>query len=151
MNQCGIIVSQVVRLSPEDNVVAPVPMVSVDKSALIQVIIWCQWRHNERDGVSNHQPHDCLLNRSFRHRSKKTSKLRVTCFCEGNSPVWAVNSPHKGPVAWKMFPFDDVILQEPQHLGYNKLQRKDHQLFPAVQRPYYDPEMLQGTNLSLVL
>ena len=21
------------------------------------------WRHNERDGVSNHQPHDCLLNR----------------------------------------------------------------------------------------
>ena len=20
-----------------------------------------QWRHNGRDGVSNHQPHDCLL------------------------------------------------------------------------------------------
>ena len=46
-----------------------------------------QWRHNERDGVSNHQPHDCLLNRLFRHRSQKTSKLRVTGFCEGNSPV----------------------------------------------------------------
>ena len=25
-----------------------------------------QWRHNERDGVSNHQPPDCLLNRSFK-------------------------------------------------------------------------------------
>ena len=25
-----------------------------------------QWRHNERDGVSNHQPHDCLLNRLFK-------------------------------------------------------------------------------------
>ena len=23
---------------------------------------------------------------------------------------WPVNSPHKGPVTWKMFPFDDVIL-----------------------------------------
>ena len=45
------------------------------------------WRHNERDGVSNHQPHDCLLNRLFRRRSKKTSKLRVTGLCEENSPV----------------------------------------------------------------
>ena len=45
-----------------------------------------QWRHNERDGVSNHQPHDCLLDRLFGHRSKKTSKLRVTGLCAGNSP-----------------------------------------------------------------
>ena len=46
-----------------------------------------QWRHNERNGISNHQPHDCLLNRLFRRRSKKTWKLRVTGLCEGNSPV----------------------------------------------------------------
>ena len=46
-----------------------------------------QWRHNGRDGVSNHQPHDCLLNRLFRRRSKKTLKLRVTGLCAGNSPV----------------------------------------------------------------
>ena len=26
------------------------------------------WRHNERDGVSNHQLHDCLLNRLFGRR-----------------------------------------------------------------------------------
>ena len=45
-----------------------------------------QWRHNGRDSVSNHQPHDCLLNRSFRRRSKKTSKLRITGLCAGNSP-----------------------------------------------------------------
>ena len=44
-------------------------------------------RHNARDGVSNHQPHDCLLNRLFRRRSKKTSKLRVTGLCVRNSPV----------------------------------------------------------------
>ena len=47
-----------------------------------------QWRHNGRDGVSIHQPHDCLLNRLlFRRRSKKTSKLRVTGLCAGNSPM----------------------------------------------------------------
>ena len=46
-----------------------------------------QWRHNELDSISNQQPHDCLLNRLFRLRSKKTSKIRVTCPCEENSPV----------------------------------------------------------------
>ena len=46
-----------------------------------------QWRHNERYGVSNHQPNDCLLKRLFRRRSKKTSKLRVTGLFAGNSPV----------------------------------------------------------------
>ena len=45
-----------------------------------------QWHHNERDGVSNHQRRNCLLNRLFGRRSKKTSKLRVTGLCEGNSP-----------------------------------------------------------------
>ena len=46
-----------------------------------------QWRHNNHDSVSNHQPHNCLLNRLFRRRSNKTSKLRVTGLCAGNSPV----------------------------------------------------------------
>ena len=46
-----------------------------------------QWRHNGRDGISNYQPHDCLLNRLFRRRSKKSSKLRVTGLCAGNSPL----------------------------------------------------------------
>ena len=45
------------------------------------------WLHNEHDGVSNHRHLDCLLNRLFRRRSKKTSKPRVTGLCEGNSPV----------------------------------------------------------------
>ena len=43
-------------------------------------------------------------------RSKKTSKFRVTGLCVGNSPG-PVNSPHKGPVTRKMFPFDDVIME----------------------------------------
>ena len=41
-----------------------------------------------------------------------TPKLRVTGLCAGNSPG-AVNSPHKGPVTRKMFPFDDVIVSFP--------------------------------------
>ena len=32
-------------------------------------------RHNDRDGIWNHQLHDCLLSRSFERRSKKASKL----------------------------------------------------------------------------
>ena len=69
-----------------------------------------QLRHNDHDGVSNHQAHGCLLDRLFRRRSKKTSKLRVTGLCVGNSPG-LVNSPHKGPVTRKMLPFDDVIME----------------------------------------
>ena len=68
-----------------------------------------RWRHNDHAGVSNHQPHGCLLNRLFGRRSKKTSKPRVTGLCAGNSPG-PVNTPHKGPVTRKMFPFDDVIM-----------------------------------------
>ena len=67
------------------------------------------WRHNGHVGVSNHQPHGCLLNRLFRRRSKKTSKLRATGHCAGTSPG-PVNSPHKGPVTRKMFPLNDVIM-----------------------------------------
>ena len=50
-------------------------------------ILPLQWRHNKLDGVSDHQPHDCLFSRLFRRRSKKTSKLRVTGRCARNSPV----------------------------------------------------------------
>ena len=45
------------------------------------------WRHNGCDGVSNHQHRDCLLNRLFRRRSRKTLELHVTGLFMGNSPV----------------------------------------------------------------
>ena len=41
-------------------------------------VISLQWRHNERNGASNRRRIDCLLNRLFRRRSKKISKLSVT-------------------------------------------------------------------------
>ena len=78
------------------------------KSNEWDLLVPLHWRHNDHDGVSNHQPHGCLLNR-FGRRSKKTSKVRVTGPCAGNS-AGPVNSPHKGPVTRKMFPFDDVTM-----------------------------------------
>ena len=91
--------------------------------------VWSlQWRHNGHDSVSNHQPYECLLNHLFRRRSKKTSKLRVTGLCAGNSQG-PVNSPHEWPITRKMFPFDDAIMYNqwlrskifidplPQHCG----------------------------------
>ena len=70
-----------------------------------------QWRHNERDGVSNHRCLHCFLNCWFRRRSKKTSKLRLTCLCAGNSPV---TTPDKRR---KMFPYDDVIMNRTEKCG----------------------------------
>ena len=53
----------------------------------IKLLSTLQWRHNERNGVSNHQSHQCLLNHLFGRRSKKTSTFRDTCLCTGNSSV----------------------------------------------------------------
>ena len=60
---------------------------NIKDSYISPASITLHWRHNGRDGVSNHQPQDCLLNHLFRRRSKKISKLRVTGLCAGNSPV----------------------------------------------------------------
>ena len=73
------------------------------------IICPLQWHHNEHDGISNHWCLDWLLNRLFRHRSKKTSKLSVTGHCKGNHQR-PVNTLHKGPVTRRMFPFHDVIM-----------------------------------------
>ena len=59
---------------------------------LVRCHLSLRWRHNGQDSVPNHQPHDCLLNRLFRRRSKKTSELRVTGLCVGNSP-WTGEFP----------------------------------------------------------
>ena len=66
-----------------------------------------QWRHNENDGVSNHQPHGCLLNHLLRRWSNKTSKLRTTGLCAGNSsvvgefPVQGASSMEFFSISWR--------------------------------------------------
>ena len=75
-----------------------------------------QWRHNERNGVSNHQPHDYLLNHLFWHRSKKTSTLRVTGLCEGNWPLTGefpaqrANNAENVSIWWRHHAMKIVIL-----------------------------------------
>ena len=114
-----------------------------------------QWRHSDHDGVSNHQPRGCLLNRLFKRRSKKTSKLRRTGLCVGNSPG-PVNSPHKGPVTRKMFPFDDVIMRillmmNKSHLsyGYYHMNRGSHQCYTVGLN--FDSDLLQPYVLQMSL
>ena len=57
--------------------------------------------------MTSHQPHDFLLNCSFRRRSKKTSKLRVTGLCAGNSPVTGefpaqmASNPENVSIRWR--------------------------------------------------
>ena len=77
---------------------------------LVIIVAALQWRHNEHDSVSNHQPHVCLLNRLFGRRSKKTSKLCVTGLCVGNSPG-TDEFPAQMASNAEMFPFDDVIMR----------------------------------------
>ena len=69
------------------------------------------WRHNECEGVTNHQHLDCLLSRLYRLISKQASKLCVTGLCEGN-PLVTGGFPSTGPVTRKMFPFNDVIIHK---------------------------------------
>ena len=72
-------------------------------------VVPLQTRHNGCDGVSQHQPHDCLLKRLFRRRSIRNQSSASLAFVRGIHR-WPVNSPHKGPVTWKMFPYDHVIM-----------------------------------------
>ena len=54
-----------------------------------------------RHSVWNHQPHDCFLNRLFRHRSKKASKLRVTGLFAGNFPAQMASNAENVSIWWR--------------------------------------------------
>ena len=56
-----------------------------------------QWRHNGREGVSNHRRPDGLRNRLFRRRSKKSSLMTSLCI------EHCVNIQHNG-VGWSRSP-----------------------------------------------
>ena len=58
---------------------------SWDVFIIIQVHITLQWRHNVRDGVSNHQPHHCSSAHQRKHRS--SASLAIVGIWAGNSPM----------------------------------------------------------------
>ena len=66
-----------------------------------------QWRYDEHDGVSTHQPYDCLptVYSGADHRRHQSSASLA--FVRG---IQRWSSPHKVPVTRKMFPFDDAIM-----------------------------------------
>ena len=68
-----------------------------------------QWRHNERDDVSNHRHLHCLLNCWSKRRCKIYQSSASLVFVRGIHR-WPLNSPRKRPVTRKMFPFVDVIM-----------------------------------------
>ena len=128
--------------------------------------IWntLQWRHNEHDGVSNQEPHDCLLNSLFRRRSKKTPKLRITGLCERNSRVtgefpaqsnaekvsiWWRH--HDGTVIWCQFYHGSLF-----HL-WGRVQCRLNKFFTPIFRfqhhPFYlnTDGLVQGRNSGMLL
>ena len=73
----------------------------------VAVVYALQWCRNGRGGVSNHRRLDCLINRLFRRRSRKTSKLSVTGLCEENPPMAVgfpsqrANNAETVPICWR--------------------------------------------------
>ena len=98
-----------------------------------KLIYSLQWHHNGHDGISNHQPHDCLLNHLFRHRSKKTSKLRVTglsqvagefpaqkASCTENVSIWWRHHVYSFPNHW----YKDTKMSSPSWISHYWLHRR---------------------------
>ena len=79
------------------------------------VLTSLQWCRNEHDGVSNHQPYDCLLNGLFRCSLKKTSKLRITGLCEGNSlvigefPAQRASNAENVSIWWRLHAWTPIL------------------------------------------
>ena len=69
-----------------------------------------QWRHNERDGVSNHRRLHWFLTVGSGGDRRKHQSSASLAFVRGLHR-WPMNSPKKRPVTRKMFPFDDVIVR----------------------------------------
>ena len=83
-----------------------------DKGSFSGTGISLQWRHNERNGVSNHQPHMVYSSVCSGADHRKHRSSASLAFVRGIHR-WPVNSPHKWPVTRKMFPFDDAIMLLP--------------------------------------
>ena len=87
-----------------------IPSMFTNHTLLADMCKTLQWRHNERNDVSNHRRLECLHNRLF-SRSTKTSKLRVTGPCEGNSPGTGEFPAQRASNAENVS-IDDVIMKD---------------------------------------
>ena len=109
-----------------------------------------QWRHNGHDGVSNHQPHDCWLNRLFRVDQRKHQSSALLAFVRGIHR-WPVNSPHTWPVTRKMFPFDDVIMNQAttkQNANSNRVHNSGDTLWRYNTEVVHNPWWAVGSHMT---
>ena len=80
-----------------------------------------QWCHNGHNGISNHQPHNYLLNHLFRCRPKKISKFRVTGLCAGHStvtgefPVQRASNTENVSIWWHVNTITELIIGTAWH------------------------------------
>ena len=67
--ECSYVHLQVQQLPWKDNQLGICHWEQVLTGQVVEPeVVTSQWRHNESDGVSNHQPHDILLKRLFERR-----------------------------------------------------------------------------------
>ena len=106
------------QVKPNANRSCPIGLTIHIQPQLTRLSLQC--RHNERDDVSNHLHLNWLLNRLFRRSSKKTSKLRATGLCGGNSPVtgefptqWASNAENVS-IGWRHHGVGNFVGPPPQ-------------------------------------
>ena len=76
-------------------------------------LVSLQWRHNERDGVSNHQPHECLINRLFQAQIKENIKAprHWPLWREFTGDRWIPDTKASNA---ENVPFHDVIMCKPR-------------------------------------
>ena len=75
-----------------------------------------QWRHNERDGVSTHQPHDFFIT-VYAQIEENIKTPRHWPFWR-NSPVTGEFPAERSSYA-DVFPFDDVIMERSYMLQWD--------------------------------
>ena len=77
---------------------------AVLRQAIDSNLSYLEWRHNEHNSVSNHQRLDCS------GADQRKYQISASLAFVRGIQRWPVNSPHKGPVTWKMFTFDVVVM-----------------------------------------
>ena len=77
-------------------------------------LFWCtiQWRHNEimRTMASQITSLTIVYATLYSDAEERKHQSSASLAFVRGIHRWLVNSPHKGPVTRKMFPFDDVIM-----------------------------------------
>ena len=60
-----------------------------------------QWRHNECDGISNHQPHDCLLNACSGEDQRKHQTSTSLVFVTSEFPAQMTSNVANVSIWWR--------------------------------------------------